>query len=120
MNRFAYRMTGLAIKTIADLSKAHIHIHGAEHIPHGSLLFVINHFTRIETLLMPYQIFKLTDIPVWSLASAIVSWSTLSAESIARLDIEDFKLTASIHELVARTLGARIAYMNRRLFIEMK
>ena len=69
MNRFAYRMTGLAIKAIADLSKANIHIHGADHIPDGSLLFVINHFTRVETLLMPYQIFKLTNIPVWSLAS---------------------------------------------------
>ena len=69
MNRFAYRMTGLAIKAIADLSKANIHIRGADHIPYGSLLFVINHFTRIETLLMPYQIFKLTHTPVWSLAS---------------------------------------------------
>jgi SulP family sulfate permease len=44
----------------------------------------------------------------------------LSAEKLARLDLEDLKLTASIHELVARTLGGRIAYMNRRLFLEIR
>ena len=44
----------------------------------------------------------------------------LSAEKLARLDIEDLKLAASIHELVARTLGGRIAYMNRRLFLEIR
>jgi SulP family sulfate permease len=44
----------------------------------------------------------------------------LSSESLAQLDSVDLKLAASIHELVARTLGGRIAYMNRRLFLEMK
>ncbi len=68
MNPFAYRTTGLAIKAFSWLSKANIRTHGAERIPEGSLLFVINHFTRIETLLMPYHINKLTGAPVWSLA----------------------------------------------------
>ncbi|NNK31502.1 MAG: SLC26A/SulP transporter family protein [Xanthomonadales bacterium] len=44
----------------------------------------------------------------------------LSSESQAKLDTVDFELAASIHELVARTLASRIAYMNRRLFLEMK
>jgi esterase/lipase/1-acyl-sn-glycerol-3-phosphate acyltransferase len=69
MNHFAYRTTGLLIKTIAELSKARIKLHGTENIPEGSVIFVINHFTRMETFLMPYQIFKLTRVPVWSLAS---------------------------------------------------
>lgn len=43
----------------------------------------------------------------------------LSAENLARLDAENLKLAASIHELVARTLGGRINYMNRRLFLEL-
>jgi esterase/lipase/1-acyl-sn-glycerol-3-phosphate acyltransferase len=69
MNRFAYRTTGFAVKAIENLSKANIKFHGTDNIPEGSLIFVINHFTRLETFLMPYNIFKLTGRPVWSLAS---------------------------------------------------
>lgn len=69
-NRFAYRMTGLAVKAITNLSKANIAYYGEENIPHGSSIFVINHFTRLETFLMPSVIFGLTKIPVWSLASS--------------------------------------------------
>ena len=68
MNPFAYRTTGLAIKTLEGLSKAEIRIHGEENLPKGSAIFVVNHFTRIETLLIPYHIHKLVKIPVWSLA----------------------------------------------------
>ena len=69
MNRFAYRTTGLAIKTISNFTKARINLHGVENIPDGPKIFVINHFTRIETVLMPYHISKLIHVPVWSLAS---------------------------------------------------
>ena len=69
LNQFAYRTTGLAIKTITNLSKAQISYHGENNIPPGSNIFVLNHFTRLETFLMPYLIYRITKIPVWSLAS---------------------------------------------------
>ncbi|MEJ2100382.1 MAG: alpha/beta fold hydrolase [Desulfobacterales bacterium] len=62
-------MTSLAVKAITNLSKANISYYGEENIPEGSKIFVINHFTRLETFLMPHVIFRLTKIPVWSLAS---------------------------------------------------
>jgi esterase/lipase/1-acyl-sn-glycerol-3-phosphate acyltransferase len=69
LNRVAYRMTSLAVKAITNLSKVDIAYYGEENIPEGSKIFVINHFTRLETFLMPHVIFRLTKIPVWSLAS---------------------------------------------------
>ena len=68
MNRFAYRSTGFAINAISNLSKAHIALHSVDKIPQGSIIFVINHFTRLETFLMPAQIYSITKVPVWSLA----------------------------------------------------
>jgi hypothetical protein len=44
----------------------------------------------------------------------------MTAEKLSQLDNENFELAASIHELVARTLGSRIAYMNRRLMLELR
>ena len=44
----------------------------------------------------------------------------MTAEKLSQLDSENFELAASIHELVARTLGSRISYMNRRLMLELR
>jgi esterase/lipase/1-acyl-sn-glycerol-3-phosphate acyltransferase len=79
MNRSAYLTTGLAIKALSGLSRARVRIHGAEGIPRGSVVFAINHFTRIETLLLPYHIFHLTGKPVWSLADAGLFKGVLAA-----------------------------------------
>jgi esterase/lipase/1-acyl-sn-glycerol-3-phosphate acyltransferase len=68
MNKFAYLTTSLAIKKLSQLSKLHIRIHGEENIPDGSIIFVANHFTRIETLFLARRLHQLTGIPIWSLA----------------------------------------------------
>lgn len=70
MNRFAYLLTGFAIEKLSSFSKARIKTHGEKHIPKGPKIFVINHFTRIETLLMPVIINRITKAPVWSLADS--------------------------------------------------
>lgn len=80
MNRFAYRTTGLAIRTITALSKASIHLHGQKNIPNGALIFVANHFTRIETLFLTYHIFHLIGKkPVWSLAAGELYTASLGS-----------------------------------------
>jgi len=70
VNRHAYLATGHVIALMEAISKVNVTIHGRENIPDGSLIFVVNHFTRIETFLLPYHIYHLTHRPVWSLASS--------------------------------------------------
>lgn len=68
MNYSAYLATGQMIALMQNLSRIKVRIHGKESIPTGSIIFVVNHFTRIETLLLPYHIYACTHVPVWSLA----------------------------------------------------
>lgn len=70
MNRHAYLASGHVIALMKALSRINVTIHGQENIPAASLIFVVNHFTRIETILLPYHIYRLTHQPVWSLAHA--------------------------------------------------
>ncbi len=70
MNRFAYRTTGLAIKALSGISRARLHLHGTENIPDGPTIYAVNHFTRIETFLLPYHLHRLTGKPIWALAAA--------------------------------------------------
>lgn len=70
MNRFAYRTSGFAIQMLSEWSQASIRLHGEDRIPRdAAIVFVVNHFTRIETLLLPAYLYRLTgEKPVWSLA----------------------------------------------------
>jgi esterase/lipase/1-acyl-sn-glycerol-3-phosphate acyltransferase len=78
MNKQAYLATGRMIAVLETFTKVKVHVHGKENIPKGSIIFVMNHFTRIETLLLPYHIFLLTGVPVWSLADASLFAGPLS------------------------------------------
>jgi esterase/lipase/1-acyl-sn-glycerol-3-phosphate acyltransferase len=68
MNYSAYLATGQMIALMESFSRIKVLTHGQELIPDGSIIFVVNHFTRIETLLLPYHIYAHTHVPVWSLA----------------------------------------------------
>ena len=68
MKYSAYLATGQMIALMQGFSKIKVISHGQETIPEGSIIFVVNHFTRLETLLLPYHIYANTHVPVWSLA----------------------------------------------------
>lgn len=70
MNKMAFLTTEFALKTICDHSRARVNLHHTENIPEGSIIFVVNHFTRIETVFLPFHIQRITNVPVWSLADS--------------------------------------------------
>ncbi len=70
MNRFAYKLSNYTLKSFSGMSKANIKISGKDNIPEGSIIFTANHFTRIETIFLPYHIYNITKKQVWSLAAA--------------------------------------------------
>jgi len=67
---YAYRTAGYAVKALSNLSRARIRTYGESLIPKGAVIFAVNHFTRMETFLIPYYIHRLTRMPIWALASA--------------------------------------------------
>lgn len=70
VNRFAYFMSGYALKALSGLSRTRITIHNQEKVPDGSIIFIANHFTRIETIFLPYHLHGITKKAIWSLADA--------------------------------------------------
>lgn len=71
MRSFAFTTTNWALRLATKLIKADVRLHNVEVIrPDMAIIFVVNHFTRLETVLLPYQIYKHTGMEVWSLAAA--------------------------------------------------
>ncbi|MGA1825635.1 MAG: alpha/beta fold hydrolase [bacterium] len=68
INRLAFSIGKLGINVMERFFNAAVHIHGVEEIPDGVIIFVVNHFTRLETLILAYEFYKLTGKPVMSLA----------------------------------------------------
>ncbi len=62
------KLTGIAIDALAKFSKADIRVHDAERIPKAPVVFVVNHFTRMETFFLPNVIHKITGKYIYSLA----------------------------------------------------
>lgn len=71
MGEFAVRSTKWTLDVATRFIKANIRLHNLEALADDmAAIFVVNHFTRIETILLPYALYKHTGVEVWSLAAA--------------------------------------------------
>ena len=59
-----YKLTGFAVNALKAMLGVHLRVTGTEHLVEQPTLFVANHFTRIETFLIPYVIFRHAQRPV--------------------------------------------------------
>jgi esterase/lipase/1-acyl-sn-glycerol-3-phosphate acyltransferase len=64
-----YKATGAGIRAATRLFGVHLRHTGLERMPDRPVLFVVNHFTRFETFLVPYVIFRRFGEPVRTLAT---------------------------------------------------
>jgi len=66
---FIYNSSSFMLKVINTILQTNIHAHGEKHLKNSApTLFVANHFTRFETLMMPYVINARSDRKIRSLA----------------------------------------------------
>lgn len=66
----AFTLTKWSLGLATRFIKADARIHNVEAIrPDMAIIFVVNHFTRLETLLLPYLLHKKTGLTIWSLAA---------------------------------------------------
>lgn len=68
MQDFIFRSTGAVISLLEKVVKARFEVDGLENIPDSPCLFVANHFTRAETFILPYILYKYKQKKVRSLA----------------------------------------------------
>ncbi len=67
----ALSMTKWSLDLASQLIRADVRLHNQEIIKDDmAIIFVVNHFTRLETLLLPYIIHKHTGKEIWGLAAA--------------------------------------------------
>ncbi len=58
----------ITLDAVFKASAADIRVHDVERVPAASVIYVVNHFTRMETAFLPYIIFKHTGKHALSLA----------------------------------------------------
>ncbi len=67
----ALKSTQWALDLATKLVKANVRVHNIEAIEDDhAIVFVVNHFTRLETFLLPYVVYTRTGREVWSLGAA--------------------------------------------------
>jgi esterase/lipase/1-acyl-sn-glycerol-3-phosphate acyltransferase len=70
LSKFMLSAARLTLDAVFKASEADIRVHGVENIPANHVLFVVNHFTRMETAFLPYVIHKYTNQHSLSLADS--------------------------------------------------
>ncbi len=70
LSKFMLSAAKLTLDAVFKASEADIRVHGVENIPASHVLFVVNHFTRMETAFLPYILHKHTKLHSLSLADS--------------------------------------------------
>jgi len=70
ISKLLFKTSSLTMDLLFKASRADIRLHGIEGVPEQPVLFVVNHFTRIETTFLPYLLKKHTGRYSLSLADA--------------------------------------------------
>jgi 1-acyl-sn-glycerol-3-phosphate acyltransferase len=68
LSGFLLRLTKAALDAVIKRTNASIRTHDEKNIPDQPIVYVINHFTRMETFFLPYVLHKITGKIVLSLA----------------------------------------------------
>jgi len=69
LSKFMVKVADLTLDAAFRSTNADIRVHGTENVPKSNTIFVVNHFTRIETAIVPYAIKKHLGMLSISLAS---------------------------------------------------
>lgn len=66
----SFRLSGFLIRLIEKFTKSSVSAEGIEYLRANPTLFVVNHFTRMETALLPQALYKFNGQMVHSLADS--------------------------------------------------
>ena len=73
----SFRYAAIALKVLEKVLGSKFTVNGIEDLPNQPILFVSNHFTRFETFVVPYLIYKNTGRQVRCLADSGLYYGTL-------------------------------------------
>ena len=87
----SFRYTALALKFLEKILGSKFTVEGLENLPNQPILFVANHFTRSETFIIPYIIYKHTGKQIRCLADSGLFSGTLGRflKSVGTLSTND-------------------------------
>ena len=92
MGNIFFNSTNYLIGLVESILETNIHICGEEYLQNdGPILFVCNHFTRLETFVMPYILFTHSDMQTRSLAdhSVFVGYFGRFLNKVGTLSTDD-------------------------------